>query len=315
MPEVGRRHDHLATRHQRRAHRPEELDRLADVLDDVGGDDDVERAAELGEATVEVPEAEVVDPVADAGLFHDVDAGHVVAEVTHLLGQQAGRAPDVEDLLSRPDRSDGFEDRRVRRVVVGLEAVAVLVGNPAGGAESELGRAVLHDVADHVPGVLHAVDVADLVAVVGGDRDLDDAPAGVDQLHDDLGVEVEVVGVLLERDRRQCGDGVRPVPGVELGELGAEQRVLHPRQDLVAGELVERHAATARRAPLEHARPEHRVGIAVDDRPHDVGQALRGVLAVGMEHHHDVETALDRHAVAGLLVAAVAAVLEVADRR
>ncbi len=76
----------------------EELDRLADVLDDVGGDHDVERAAELGEATVEVPEAEVVDPVADAGLLHHVDAGHVVAEVANLLGQQPRRAPDVEDL-------------------------------------------------------------------------------------------------------------------------------------------------------------------------------------------------------------------------
>ena len=48
--------------------------------------------------------------------------------------------------------------------------------------------------------VLHAVHAADLVAVVGRDRQLDDALPGVQQLDDDLGVEVEVVRVEPERD-------------------------------------------------------------------------------------------------------------------
>jgi hypothetical protein len=56
-----------------------------------------------------------------------------------------------------------------------------------------------------VLGVPDAVDVADLVAVVGGDRHLDDPLPGVEQLDDDLGVEVEVVRVEREPDPRSAG--------------------------------------------------------------------------------------------------------------
>ncbi len=57
----------------------------------------------------------------------------------------------------------------------------------------------------HVPRVLEAVHVADLVAVIGGDGQLLDAEAGEEELDDDLGVEVEVVGVEGEGDLLEGG--------------------------------------------------------------------------------------------------------------
>ena len=68
------------------------------------------------------------------------------------------------------------------------------------------------------------------------------------QLDDDVGVEVEVVGVALEGDPRERRGGVEPIAGVELGELGPKHPVLEARQDLVADPFVERHAARERPA-------------------------------------------------------------------
>ena len=59
---------------------------------------------------------------------------------------------------------------------------------------------------------------------------------------------------------------------------------------------------------LEHPRPEHRVGLAVAQRPHQIGQALRRVLPVAVHQRDEVEAVLDGEVVADLLVAAVALV-------
>jgi hypothetical protein len=62
---------------------------------------------------------------------------------------------------------------------------------------------VAHRGEHHVLGVLHPVHAGDLVSVVGGDGQLEDAGPRVEQLEDDLGVEVEVVGVEREGDAAQ----------------------------------------------------------------------------------------------------------------
>ena len=54
--------------------------------------------------------------------------------------------------------------------------------------------------------------------------------------------------------------------------------------------------------------PNTASALTVDDRRHQVGHHLRGVLAVAVEQHHDVPAVVDGVAVAGLLVAAVAEV-------
>ncbi len=173
-------------------------------------------------------------------------------------------------------------------------------------------QAVLHGVGRDVLGVLHAVDPADLVAVVGRDRHLDDPLAGLDHLQDDLGVEVEVVAVGGKGDLGEGVDGIRAVAAVPLGQIGPGHGVLPLGENPVADELVERHAAAAGPALVEHARAEHHVGLAGLDRPDDVGEHLGRVLPVAVEQDHDVEPGLDGPAVARLLIAPVAEVLVLA---
>jgi len=202
----------------------------------------------------------------------------------------------------------------VRAVLGRLELVLLGQADAAAVAEPGLLEPVGHHVLGHVGGVGHALDVADLVPVVGGDRDLGDPHARVVQLDDDLGVEVEAVRVLLERDPLEGVHRVGPVAGVEFAELGTECGVLEPRQDPVAQELVERHAPLAG-GPLDHGPgPEDGVRLAPEQGLEQVGHRLGGVLAVPVEHDHDVQPVLDGQVVAGLLVAPVPQVPGLADQ-
>ena len=72
-----------------------------------------------------------------------------------------------------------------------------------------------------------------------------------------------------------------------------------------------RHAAGQRVA--EEPAAEHQVALARRDRLDQGRDPGRVVLVVGMEHHDDVGTGLQRRVVARLLVAAVAPVLGVDD--
>ncbi len=91
------------------------------------------------------------------------------------------------------------QDRVMRGVL--LARVELIINRPVfAGDEAEFPESVADDVGRHVACVLQSVDVADLVTVEGRDRDLDDPLPGVNELDDDLGVEVEIVGVTLERD-------------------------------------------------------------------------------------------------------------------
>ena len=171
-------------------------------------------------------------------------------------------------------------------------------------AQARLGRGL-----EDIPRVTHPVDVADLVAVVGRDRQLRDAEFFQDELDDDLGIEMKILRVPLERNLRQRAGRVEPVAGMKLREPGAEHPVLEIGQDLVADPFVERHAAGAGGAFVDHARTEDGFGFAVDQRPEEGGKFFRRVLAIAMDERDDVEAVIDGVAVAELLVAAVALVL------
>ena len=129
--------------------------------------------------------------------------------------------------------------RRVRRQ---LELVLVRGEGQLARPEAQLVEPIPRDVGGDVLGVAQTVHVADLVAVVGRDRHLDDPLAGLVELHDDLGVEVEPIGVALERDVTEGVDPVGPIAAVPLAEVHAGHRVLVPAQDAVAEVLVHRHA-------------------------------------------------------------------------
>ena len=286
---------------------------MAHVLQHVSRQDHVEGPLRLRrDPEVQIGLDEAVDPLLHTLVGDEVDTGDVVARFAQALGQHAVRAPEVEDAPRRPVAQPA-EDDVVRAARALLELVGLAVERELAAAEAHLVGAVAEDVTGDVPCVAETVDVADLVAVVGGDRDLDDALPGLDQLHDDLRVEVEVVVVAVEGQVPQGGHRVGPVARVPLRERRAGGHVLDPGEDLVADVLVERHAATAGGPLVEHAGAEHRVGLAAFERGHHRRQGLGGVLTVGVEHHHDVEVLVDRPVVAGLLVAAVAQVAGVAD--
>ncbi len=134
------------------------------------------------------------------------------------------------------------------------------------------------------------------------------------QLNDDLGVEVEPVGVLLEGDLLESGYRVGAVSRMELGEIGAERSVLEARQDPVPDELVERHTPLAGSALDHGARAEHGIGLFRQERSQDLRERLWRILAVAVEHDHDVEPVLDGQVVPRLLIPAVAQVRRLPDQ-
>src|SRR5262245_25510545 len=143
----------------------------------------------------EVGLVELVGPLLDLRMSDDVDADDVVAEGAQLLTEESTRAAQVQDLCWRTLHP--AEDGTMRAVEGLLERVLAL-GRPSRAPEPCLLRPIAHDVGGDVTRVTEAVDVADLVAVVGRDRDLLDGHPSVDEPDDDLGVEVEPVGVRLD---------------------------------------------------------------------------------------------------------------------
>jgi len=153
-----------------------------------------------------------------------------------------------------------------------------------------------------------------LLEVAGRDRHLDHEQLEVDRLEDHLGVEHEVVRVAQERHRLQEAPAVGAVAGVALGEPLPHRQVLGRGEETVGDALPQRHAAPLRRPRDEHARAEDHVGPALADRPDHLGDDGGVVLPVGVQHHDDGGPVAQRLHVAGLLVAAVADVVGVADR-
>ena len=158
---------------------------------------------------------------------------------------------------------------------------------------------------ENVPRVPQPVHVADFVPVKGRDRQFHDPQFLEDKLNDDLGVEMEIVRVFLERNLREGRGGIEPVTGVKLGQLRAEHPVLEPGQDLVADPFVGRHSAAARRPFVDHARAEHRIRFVARERREQLRQFLRRILSVAMHKRDDVETVVDCVAVAEFLIAAL----------
>ena len=103
---------------------------------------------------------------------------------------------------------------------------------------------------------------------------------------------MEVVRVQLERHLCERGDRIDAVARMKLAERRAEHAVLEPAQNSVADELVQRHAAAARAAFLEHPRSEHCVGAALAQRPDEIRKTLRRVLAVAVDQRDEIEAAV-----------------------
>ena len=93
---------------------------------------------------------------------------------------------------------------------------------------------------EYVLGVLQSVDVADLIAVIRGNRNFQDPETLVVKLDDDFGIEVEVVRHIRERDLIQRVEVICAVAAMEFGEVQPERRIFKDRQDPIAQILVQR---------------------------------------------------------------------------
>ena len=130
------------------------------------------------------------------------------------------------------------------------------------------------------------------------------------KLDDDVRVKIEAQAVGRVGHPPQCGRAVGPVAAVQLAEARADQAVLRPGEDPVAGEFVEGHAALERAPFRQEAAAIHgvRAGGAGVFRQ-QVRQKLRRVLPVAVQQHDDVEALGECVVVAEALVAAVALVV------
>ena len=216
-----------------------------------------------------------------------------MADLPQLLAQDTVRAAQVEDAAGGTIAEPG-EYAPVGAAGVDLELVGLARERQLARAQPHAVEPVLRRVDEDIPGVPQPVDVTDLVAVIGGDGDLADPLRSLVELHDDLAVEVEPVGVALERDVAQGGDAVGAVAGMPFAEVGADHRVLNRREDPVPDVLVQGHAAAPRRATVDHARPEDRVALVALQRRDHLREELRRVLTVAVHEHDDVEVVL-RH--------------------
>ena len=152
------------------------------------------------------------------------------------------------------------------------------------------------------------VDRRRLLEVGGGAAHLADLEAGQQDLREHLVVEDEVVGVLEQRQRLEHLAREGAVAGVVLGELGPAQQVLE-RGEARGSRRTCRAACRPRSARPPRMREPSTTskGPSAIMRDHR-GDQLRRVLVVRVEHHDDVRARPRAPPVAGLLVAAVAAV-------
>jgi len=156
-------------------------------------------------------------------------------------------------------------------------------------------------------------DARRFVEIADRHRDVAEAEAEVDGLEEELGVEHEVVRVLLERDRLQEVAGVGAEAAVPLAEVLAGQHVLEQGEPAVRQVLDPGHAAGDRLVTGADAVAEDQVEDA-EAKDVDRGRDQPGVVLVVRVDHDDIVGApVERLPVAGLLVAAVPEIPLVAD--
>src|ERR1035438_9752242 len=194
------------------------------VFDDIEQQDVLERSRVQGKpAVVEIALHELIE----TGLGERrelVDARDLAVLVLEGARHVPGGTPHIDHLRPWLDACQG---ERVGAFEAPLGLVEEV--HSAGGdvevtliEDAEVLRPRQERTFHHVPRVFHAVDVADLVAVIGGNRQFPDAHSGAEQLDDDLCIEMKIVGVPAEGQLLQSFDRVKTVSGVEFGEVGME---------------------------------------------------------------------------------------------
>jgi hypothetical protein len=142
--------------------------------------------------------------------------------------------------------------------------------------------------------------------------DLADPKLGEGGLGQHLVVEDEVVAIGAERQFLQYFTRESPISGVVLAELLPHQQVLKGGEETIENVFVAGHPPPDRAAP-EDARGEHDIVNAAGDHSGHRRDQPGGVLIIRVHHNDDIGAALQRLAIAGLLIRAIAAVFGMDD--
>ncbi len=198
--------------------RPEALQKLLrslQVLDHVEQQDEDGAADPEGQRLIEILHEDL-----HIGVLHSrpmgIDDRHFATLLQQLHRHTTGSGSDVDDgrvLGNGGDRIGVAARVSQLQVVVGrtaLRVVAPLVQDL--GAMGDVAQRRHH----HIERIAHAVHPADLVSIVGGDRPLHDRHPCIEELQDDFGVEVEVVGVQTKRQSGESRHRIESVAAVEL---------------------------------------------------------------------------------------------------
>ena len=240
-----------------------------------------------------------------SGAGQRIHADDAIAVLFQLRREEPFAAADIQHILTPPHQLP-------RVVVAGMLGVLDRVVDEVLG---ELRRAhhaaarppVAPHRAHHVARILQPVHVAQFGPVVSRDGNLPDLHGLMVQFDDDFGIEVKIVGHPGEIELRQGVQVIGAISAVKLREVHSQRAILQDGEDAVAGILIQRHASL-QRPPVgaHHARAEHGVRLARDQRAVKLRQNLRRVLPVAMQQHDDVEALLDEIAIARLLIASIA---------
>src|SRR5664279_5458080 len=151
------------------------------------------------------------------------------------------------------------------------------------------------------------IDGRRLFKILGWTRHFADAKSEVYTLRQHLVVEHKVRRIFQQRQLGQNFAAERPIAGVILGELYAQEQVLEGRQKAVGDVLVQRHAAMQRLAAYD-SRPQHHVVHVIGHHACQGGDEQRRVLIIRVDHDDYVGAGGQGLAVASLLVSAIAKV-------
>src|SRR5881392_4149794 len=92
---------------------------------------------------------------------------------------------------------------------------------------------------------------------------------------------------------------------MEFTQRRMQKKVLAPRQDPVADELVEGHPAAARAAFFQHPRTEDCIRRSVSKWEDEIRKTFGRILTIAVKKRDEIETTFDREMKTNLLVPAV----------
>ena len=176
---------------------------------------------------------------------------------------------------------------------------------------------LLQEEGNHNPDCLDSVSGADakvyarsLREIARLNRNLGDIETESERLGNHLRIEDKVVGIQQERHSCEQPAAKGTEAAVAVCQMRSIYKIFRDRQHSVGNEFPDRHS-TLKGHAVHNARTDDHVGFSIDYRTHKFRNEPRIVLMVRMQHNDDIRPKLECFQITGLLVAAVAAILDV----